>query len=139
MSLSVETLRQVFNKRELTIEDLVTYILAKVYAKVNWRRVARGRDSLDVFQHRVLAASYTNTFSKFLERLCLSLGIQSIRVESDVLEMLNRRSSEVLDLVRHNSIYLVVKAYDLYKKWRELKKVEGVENESKHSSNSYST
>ena len=128
--MNVESLKQILSKNKLShvdLENLVVYVLVKVYGKVNWRRIVgrSGRDPLDVFQHRVLAASYTDTFSRFLERLCLSLGIQSVRVEGEVLEALNRNSERVLDLIRHNSIYLVAKAYDTYKKLREVKKKEG--------------
>jgi len=125
INLNIQFVKDVLNKEKLSLEDLIVYVLAKVYSRVNWRRIARGRDPLDVFQHRVLASAYTNAFSKFLERLCLSLGLQSIRIEAEVLETLNKHSDKVLDLIRHNSIYLVVKSYDLYKKLRELKKIEG--------------
>lgn len=121
--MNIQVVKEVLNKQCLDLEDLIAYILAKVYSRVNWRRIVRGgRDPLDVFQHRVLFASYTNTFSNFLERLCRSLNVQSVRIECEVLDVLNRESGKVLDYIRQNSIYLVVKAYDLYKKLREVKK-----------------
>ena len=124
MKIDLTNVKTFLNKDSLSVEDLLCYVLAKVYAKVNWRKVARGRDSLDVFQHRVLAAAYQSNFTHFLEKLCRSLGVQSVRIESEVLEYLNKYSNYVLDMIRHNSIYLVVKSYDIYKKLREVKKSE---------------
>ena len=124
VEIDLTNVRSVLGEENLTVEDLLCYVLAKVYSKVNWRRIARGRDSLDVFQHRVLASAYQPSFSRFLEKLCRSLGVQSVRVESEVLEYLNKHSDYVLNMIRHNSIYLVVKMYDIYKRLRDLKKSE---------------
>jgi len=128
--VTLENYQQVLGRQKLLLEDYIIYVLVKTYARVNWRRIARGRDPLDVFQHRVLASSYVSTFSQFLERLCLSLGLQSVRIESEVLNYLQRNSDKVLDYIRHNSIYLVAKAHDIYRKLRDtFKKVEAkVEN-----------
>ena len=107
--------------RELTLEDHIIYVLLKVYQRADWRRIARGRDPLDVFQHRVLAASYQPLFTKFLERLCLSLGIQSVRIESSVLDVLRSNERRALEMLRENSIYYVAKMYDIHKRAREMR------------------
>lgn len=111
--MSLELARAFFGKSELGLEDLIVYVLAKVYNKTDWRRVARGRDPLDVFQHRVLAAAYMPNFRQFLSKLCLGLGIQGLRIESHVLDVLDRNSQRVLDELRHATHFYVAKAYEL--------------------------
>jgi len=129
--MNIQVVKEILNKQCLDIEDLIVYVLARIYSRVNWGRIVRGiRDPLDVFQHRVLVASYTDKFSKFIERLCRLLGIQSIRIETEVINVLEENNDKVLDKLRHESIVLVCKAYDLYKKLREVKKTEGVRHES---------
>lgn len=118
--MDLEEFRRLID-RELTLEDHIVYVLLKVYQRADWRRIARGRDPLDVFQHRVLAASYQPSFPKFLERLCLSLGIQSVRIESSVLDVLRANERRALEMLRENSIYYVAKMYDVYRRAREVR------------------
>ena len=116
-----------------SLESRVVYVLAKVYARVPWRKVARGRDPLDVFQHRVLAASYQQSFAEFLEKLCRGLGIQSVRVESDVLESIKRDESKALEMLRKQSIYLVAKTWEATQKIFESVKRGGGDAKNKQS------
>ncbi len=131
--MMLETYLQLLGKHsvsECSVEDLLVYVLVRVYMRVDWKKTARGRDPLDVFQHRVLAAAYAATFRQFLERLCRSLGLQSVRVEAEVLYMLDKHNKEVLELARTSSIYLVAKAYDTYKRIIEQRKKQCTQQKS---------
>jgi len=70
-----------------SVEEAWVELLARVYLSVDWRRV-RGRNPLDVFEHRVRLASYEPTVGRVLEHAaprahgCQS-GCKAARVVAD--------------------------------------------------------
>lgn len=100
---------------KLELEDAVVEVLVKVMERVDWKKISRGRDPLDVIQHRVLASAYSDSFERFLDKFCYSLGIQSLRLSDELLDLLKNNSTEAIELIRRSSIFLVARAYNLYK------------------------
>jgi len=86
-------------------------LLASAYEAADWKRIAgRKRSSLDIFQHKVKAASAQQTVPRFTEKLCNSLGLQSIEVDPGVITVLDQHREEVLKTLRRESIYWVLLA-----------------------------
>lgn len=95
---------------ERAVNDLVQ-LLAVVYASAEWRRITgRNRSSLDVFQHKVKAAAMQPTIPRFTEKLCHSLGLQSITVSPDLITGLDADRLPVLKALQRESIYWVLLA-----------------------------
>lgn len=95
------------------IEERWVRVLAAVYRSVDWRRI-RGRNPLDVFEHRVRFASYEPTVGRFLDRLLNSLGLQAPATVAQVLgdiEVLRSAERESLRYLRRNLKLLVYLAY----------------------------
>ena len=105
---------------------MLAYAWRQFYAV--WGKKIKGRSVLDVFQHRVKVASYMPTFQRFLEKLAHGLGLQSLSVPGELIEELKGEGDRVMDLLREESVYLVVKAYNLSKKIKIKKGGEGNEN-----------
>jgi len=101
--------------------DQIADLLSAVYRKVNWRRM-RNKNPHDVFQHRVKFAACKSNVLEFLDKLCQGLGIQSIKYDPDQILYLNERNKEVMYALRHESIYLVVKATALAREYKLMKK-----------------
>ena len=93
------------------LEEAIVELLATIYRRANWRQVARGRDPLDVFQHRVLAAAYQPDLKRFIEKLCRGLGIQGVRIDERLLARLRESEELVMEELRSSSVYYVALAY----------------------------
>jgi len=93
-----------------TIASLVS-LLAAVYEEADWKKIAGWkRSSLDIFQHKVKAASSQPTIPRFTEKLCHSLGLQSVAVDPAVITYLDMVRGQVLKTLRRESIYWVLLA-----------------------------
>ena len=101
MSLNEET------ERDLTL------LLKMVYDKANWKRIGKNNYQLDVFSHKIKAASHQSSMTTFMERLCYSLGVQSIDVNPDLVTKLNKESNVVLRALRKETIYYMLLALEV--------------------------
>ena len=111
--------------------EKVADILALAYMRVNWKRMGK-RSSYDVFQHRLKTSSSQQTVTKFIDKLCKGLSLQSISANPEDIEYLESHREEVLRMIREESVYLTLlaakKAKELKKKKKEKREEE--ENES---------
>lgn len=98
---------------EEKIATFLAYVWKQFYA-VTGKKI-RGRNPLDVFQHRVKVAAYMPTFQRFLEKLAHGLGLQSLSVPGDLVLELREQGEKVIELLREESVYLVVRAYNISK------------------------
>ncbi len=98
--------------------EAIARLLATIYLRANWKQIARGRDPLDVFQHRVLAAAYQPTLKQFIEKLCRGLGIQGVRIDDELLGFLEEHEERVLEELRSSSVYYVARAYNMVRQQR---------------------
>ena len=57
------------------IEQAWIHVLGAVYRSVDWKKI-RGRNPLDVFEHRVRFASYEPTVSRVLDKLMNTLSLK---------------------------------------------------------------
>jgi len=106
------------NKEMNELYEKVANILALVYVRANWKRMGK-RSSYDVFQHRLKTSSSQQTVTKFIDKLCKGLSLQSISADPRDVEDLEKRREEVLRMLREESVYLTLLAA---KKAKELKK-----------------
>jgi len=89
-------------------EKNLSLLLKLVYDRANWKRIGRNSYALDVFSHKIKAASHQPTVTTFMEKLCYSLGVQSIDVNPDLVKKLNEESNVVLKALRKETIYYML-------------------------------
>ena len=106
------------NKEMNELYEKVANILALVYVRANWKRMGK-RSSYDVFQHRLKTSSSQQTVTKFIDKLCKGLSLQSISADPKDIEDLEKCREDVLQMLREESVYLTLLAA---KKAKELKK-----------------
>ena len=107
------------------IEIKTAELLAAVYMKVNWMKVAARHNAWDIFQHRVRTAATQQDIEKFLERLCFSFGIQSLSPDYvELLGWLKERNDDVMEILRTKSIPLCMLAIKSAKEQKAKKKKE---------------
>jgi hypothetical protein len=78
----------------------------------NWKKIAGKRSKYDIYAHKIKAASHQQTISTFMEKLCHSLGIQSIRIETSAIRQLESDREAVLRAVRKETIYFMLLALE---------------------------
>lgn len=101
----------------MELDEALEYVLAKTYMRVPWRRMGN-RSAYDIFQHRVKVAANMGNIKKFIEKLCHGLHLQSISVDPEIIDFLEEHREEVLEKVREETVYWVLRAA---KKAKELK------------------
>lgn len=103
------------DKQNLSIYINITYILAKVYMRVDWKKIIHGNKirSEDVFQHRIKSSANRISLRLVLDKLCNSLGLQSIEVLTNIIDDVVNEESKALWILRKESIYLSRKAIEL--------------------------
>jgi len=106
------------SKKMNELYEKIADILALAYVRVNWKRMGK-RSSYDVFQHRLKTSSSQQTVTKFIDKLCKGLSLQSISADPKDIEDLEKRREDVLRMLREESVYLTLLAA---KKAKELKK-----------------
>jgi hypothetical protein len=107
--------------------DKVGNMLALAYMRVNWKKMGK-RSSYDVFQHRLKTSSSQSSVTRFIDKLCKGLSLQSISAKTEDIEYLEERKEEVLRMIREESVYLTLLAA---KKAKEMKKKKKEEKEEK--------
>lgn len=95
--------------RKETESDL-KLLLRLVHDGANWKKIAGKRSKYDIYAHKIKAASLQNSVSTFLEKLCHSLGIQSVKVEVALLRRLEEDREAVLRALRRETIYYMLLA-----------------------------
>jgi hypothetical protein len=94
-------------------EKDLTILLKMVYDRANWKRIGKNSYVLDVFSHKIKAASHQQSITTFMEKLCYSLGVQSIDVNPKLVTKLNRESNTVLKALRKETIYYMLLAMEV--------------------------
>lgn len=99
----METIRKSF-------EDDLAVLLKSVADRTNWSRIGRKSDWMDVFSHKIKAASHQPSIPRFVDRLCYSLGVQSPTdtVSAELLRRLDAQGAEVLKALRKETIYYML-------------------------------
>jgi len=95
------------------VERAVHKLLRAVWLKADWKKIARQRSRYDVFAHKVKAAACQETVPKFLEKLCRSLSLQSVRVPPSLIRILDGCREEVLAALREETIFHVLMATEV--------------------------
>jgi len=94
-----------------TEENLKT-LLRTVYERADWRKIAGKRNRYDIFAHKIKAASHQQSVSTFMEKLCHSLGIQSVKIDMAIIKQLEAEKEPVLKAVRRETIYYMLLALE---------------------------
>ncbi len=97
--------------------DKIGDLLALAYVKVNWKRMGT-RSSYDIFQHRLKTSSSQSSVTRFIDKLCKGLSLQSISADPSDIEHLEEQKEEILRMLREESVYLTLLAA---KKAKEMK------------------
>lgn len=99
------------NLKNETEENLKT-LLRTVYERADWRKIAGKRNRYDIFAHKIKAASHQQSVSTFMEKLCHSLGIQSVKIDMAIIKQLEAEKEPVLKAVRRETIYYMLLALE---------------------------
>ena len=94
------------------IEKNLKKLLRTVYESADWRKIAGKRSRFDIFAHKIKAASHQQSISTFMEKLCHSLGLQSIQIDTVLVRRLENERDAVLKAVRKETIYYMLLAVE---------------------------
>lgn len=94
-----------------TEKDLKTLIRV-VWDSADWKKIARARSKYDIYAHKLKAAAAQNKISRFLEKLCHSLGLQSVQIDPALIRRLEKEKDSVLKAVRQETIYYMLEALE---------------------------
>jgi hypothetical protein len=98
--------------------EQISELLGQIYANVKWKKM-RGRSAYDVFEHRLLVASYQPDVLSFLKKLCHGLSLQAPPgMDIKLIEQLNN-NKETLRYIRSYPQYFVYKASQKSKEMKE--------------------
>ena len=97
---------------EETEKDIST-LLRLVHDRANWKRIGRNSDKNDVYSHKIKAASHQQSIPRFMEKLCYSLGVQSIQVDTALVKRLETEREKVLNALRKETIYYMLLALEV--------------------------
>lgn len=140
LELEYKFIHNVFNSKKMNFElnekdepfrniyESITYLLSKVYIRADWHKIAKNINvrAEDVFQHKIKASGNMSDLRRFIDRLCNSLGLQSVEIITDVIDRLGKDEKKTLHIVRRESIYISRKAIELsnilIKKYTETKR-----------------
>lgn len=101
--------------------ERVADMLARAYRRVQWHKMG-ARSAYDIFAHRVKVAGNMNSITRFLEKLCHGLHLQSISIDPQKIEFLEENRDEVLRMIREETVYLVLLAAKKSKDMKAQKK-----------------
>ena len=86
-------------------------LLRTVYDAADWKKIAgKQRSRYDVYAHKIKAAGHQQSINTFMEKLCHSLGLQSIQVDTALVRRLECERDAVLKAVRKETIYYMLLA-----------------------------
>lgn len=95
------------------VERDLAMLLRLVYDRANWKRIGRNSDSLDVYSHKLKAASHQESIPRFLDKLCYSLGVQSVEVPTELIKRLDAQRNAVLKALRKETIFYMLTALEV--------------------------
>lgn len=98
MSLSEET------------EKDAAVLLRAVYDRANWKAIGRNSHALDVFSHKIKASAYESSIPRFLDKLCYSLGVQSVQIPVELIKKMEKQNTEILKALAKETVYYVLLA-----------------------------
>jgi len=98
---------------EKKTESNLRLLLKLVYDAADWKKIAGAKRSrFDIYAHKIKAASHQQSVSTFMEKLCHSLGLQSIQIRTSVIRQLESDCEAVLGAVRKETIYYMLWAVE---------------------------
>ncbi|MEN2997778.1 MAG: hypothetical protein ABDH28_01895 [Brevinematia bacterium] len=107
------------------LEGKVVELLARVYNRIDFKKIRTSKNIHDVFNHRVRAASRRESLGEFISKLCNYFGIQSLPQEVlPLIAYLEPYSKIVLSALYTEHIPLCLKAIVKAKEIRSKKDVE---------------
>jgi hypothetical protein len=104
-------------------KDKLIVLLAHIYNAVPWAKM-RGRYSVDVFSHRVVACATRRTLPEAISKLCGFFGLQSIPPEAlRLVEELKGDEREILAELYSSGVYYATAAAIKAKEFRLTKTI----------------
>lgn len=91
--------------------DAIVHIALGIWYSIDWNKIGKSRmiGIYDEFTNKLVAAARTGDKYRFLEVLCRSWGIESIW-NKNILKAIDALSSqELLDTIRNESMYIMLK------------------------------
>ncbi|MDA8115746.1 MAG: hypothetical protein M0Z43_13630 [Acidithiobacillus sp.] len=108
--------------------DAVVHICLGVWYSIDWENMRKSRmmGIWDEFSNKLIAAGRASNKYQFLENLCRSWGIQSVRNAPNVLKAIDALTDyELLDIVRHETQYICLMLRAIKDEAKERKKEDG--------------
>ena len=94
-------------------EKDVCELLRVVFDRADWKKIARAHSKEDIFAHKIKAAGNQQSISTFLEKLCRTLGLQSVPLDPKLIQRLDADREAVLKAVRRETIYYMLLATEV--------------------------
>lgn len=110
--------------------NAIVYVLINIWDSINWDNITgkRAMTIWEEFHSKAIAACRASTKYNFIQKICKSWGIQNIRNKKtvEVLDILN--DDELIDTVRNNMIYILMKMRSIKDDAKENKKTTGMKS-----------
>jgi len=119
------------NQNEIQIKEIeskIGYVLGLTYNHIPWSKI-KVKSSYKFYLDRIRASYNTQNFKEFWEVLCKKLGIEMIKIETDVLDFLDAESACTMQLLRKETLYLGNLGIEVAKQLKEERKQQKEEKE----------
>lgn len=93
------------------IEEELATVLAMIYRRIDWSKISTKSAHL-FYQSNIRASMNVVNFKQFLDKLCKKVGVQFIKLDSDLIRKLNNESL-VMSLIREETVYIMNYALDI--------------------------
>ena len=112
------------NSRPPFFGDVIT-LMAMIAMRVDWKKIG-SRNLIDVWNHRIGAATSCRDMAEFCSKLCNYFGLQSIQQDAlPLIERLDEDRDAVLDYIRSRHIQVGTLSFCERKKlWRKSESTE---------------
>ena len=98
------------NSRPTFFGDAIL-LLATIASRIDWKKLS-SRNPIDVWNHRIRAATSCRDMAEFCSKLCNYFGLQSIQQDAlPLIERLDEDRDAVLDYVRSRHIQVGTLSY----------------------------
>ena len=100
-----------FNKVERTLAE----VLADIYMNIPWNKV-KVSNAFKFYKDRVYNCTNCINFKEYLDKLCLKCNVSFIRLSSGAINFLMENNTEVMNLLRKETLFIVNYALDIVEK-----------------------
>jgi hypothetical protein len=102
------------------VKNELAYVLAKMYMRIPWSKI-KTKSAHKFFMDRIKASSGSEDFNQFIETLRLKLDCGFIRIPTKTNSFLIENNTEVMNILRKNTLFITNYALDIVDELKENK------------------